>query len=55
MIFTGNEADLESRLAQGFENILFGLDVLSLIQHYAGITNVFNQCFRKTAAGKEAD
>ncbi len=55
MIFTGNEADLESRLAQGFENILFGLDILSLIQHYAGVTNVFKQYFLKSAAGKEAD
>ena len=45
MIFTGSESDLADRLSQGFENILFGLDVLSLIQHYAAVTKNFqNNC-----------
>ncbi len=41
MIFVGSEADMKLRLEQGFENILYGLDVLSLIQHFSGVSAAF--------------
>ena len=33
MIFTGSSAEIAVRLEEGFDNILCGLDVLSLIRH----------------------
>ncbi len=38
MIFTGNEDELPALLSQGFDSVLFGLDVLSLIHHYSAVT-----------------
>ena len=43
MVFVGNEADMKLRLEQGFESILYGLDVLSVIQHYSGIAKQFKE------------
>ncbi len=42
MIFVGNETDMASRLTQGFDSILFGLDVLSLIQCFSTVTAAFD-------------
>lgn len=41
MIFTGNEDELPALLSQGFDSVLFGLDVLSLIHHYSAVTAGF--------------
>ena len=47
MIFVGSEEDMRSRLAEGFDNILFGLDILSLMQHYSGVAACFRDCITK--------
>lgn len=41
IIFSGNEQDMQARLAEGFQNILFGLDILRLIESYRQVTNHF--------------
>lgn len=40
-IFVGSEDDMRRRLDEGFDNILFGLDLLSLLQHYSGVAASF--------------
>ena len=47
MIFAGSTEDMRQRLNEGFDNILFGLDVLSLIGHYTGIAESFRDCITK--------
>lgn len=47
MIFVGSTEDMRYRLNEGFDNILFGLDILSLIGHYAGIAESFRECITK--------
>ncbi len=47
MIFAGTEEDIPSRLDQGFDSILYGLDVLCLIRHYAAVTAKFKRSHRK--------
>ncbi len=47
MIFVGSTEDMRQRLNEGFDNILFGLDILSLIGHYAGIAESFRDCITK--------
>lgn len=42
IIFVGNEADIKQRLAEGFDNIMVGLDVLSLINYYSGLVDSFH-------------
>ncbi len=42
MIFVGSAEDMRRRLDEGFENILFGLDVLSLIGHYSAVAAAFH-------------
>lgn len=47
MIFVGSTEDMRQRLNEGFDNILFGLDILSLIGHYTGIAESFRDCITK--------
>lgn len=35
MVFVGSEEDMHRRLSEGFDIILYGLDILSLIRHYS--------------------
>lgn len=42
MIFVGSEEDMCRRLSEGFDNILYGLDVLSLIRHYSSVAEAFH-------------
>lgn len=42
IIFAGNETDMKQRLAEGFDNVMVGLDVLSLISHYSGLVKSFH-------------
>lgn len=43
MIFAGSVEDMRCCLKDGFDNILFGLDILSLIEHYTGIAAAFRE------------
>jgi 2-keto-3-deoxy-L-rhamnonate aldolase RhmA len=47
MIFVGSTEDMRQRLDEGFDNILFGLDILSLIGHYTSIAESFRDCITK--------
>lgn len=42
MIFVGSEEDMLRRKAEGFGAILYGLDILNLIRHYAAMTEAFH-------------
>ncbi len=41
MIFVGSTEDMVRRLDEGFDNILYGLDILSLMGHYVGVAEDF--------------
>jgi 2-keto-3-deoxy-L-rhamnonate aldolase RhmA len=41
MIFVGSEEDMRRCLDEGFDNILYGLDILNLLQHYSGVAASF--------------
>lgn len=41
VIFVGGEDDMRRRLDEGFDSILYGLDLLSLLQHYSGVAASF--------------
>ena len=47
MIFVGSTEDMRQRLDEGFDNILFGLDILCLIGHYTSIAESFRDCITK--------
>lgn len=47
MIFVGSAEDMRQRLHEGFDNILFGLDILSLMGHYSDIAEAFRGCITK--------
>ena len=47
IIFVGNAEAMQTRLSEGFENILFGLDILNLIGSYRQITNHFQKLTEK--------
>ena len=47
MIFVGSTEDMRHRLEEGFDNILFGLDLLCLIEHYTGVAASFRDCITK--------
>ena len=42
MIFVNNERAMKARLEQGFDCILYGIDVVSLINFYTSIKEKFN-------------
>ena len=41
IIFAGSEQDMQARLAEGFDNLLIGLDVLNLIGSYQRLADRF--------------
>lgn len=41
IIFAGNAADIEHYLAEGFDNVMIGLDILNLIESYKSIMKTF--------------
>lgn len=43
MIFAANEADMKSRTEQGFDSVLYGIDILTLISHYKDVTDRFKK------------
>ena len=47
MIFVGGEEDMLRRIDEGFDVILYGLDLLSLIQHYSGVAASFRAHFKE--------
>jgi len=41
MIFVGAQEDIARRCAQGFDSILYGLDLLVITEHYRGVVEAF--------------
>ena len=42
MVFVGNENDIADKLKDGFDSILYGIDILSVIAHYRGVVEKFH-------------
>lgn len=47
IIFVGNQTDMETRLAEGFDNIMIGIDVLSLISSCTDVVKKFEKLLEK--------
>ena len=43
IMFTGDENQIGEKMEQGFDSLLFGLDVLGLIGYYKGVAEKFNK------------
>jgi 4-hydroxy-2-oxoheptanedioate aldolase len=43
MIFTGKADDIMPRVKEGFDSVLYGLDILTVIDHYKAIMDHFHQ------------
>lgn len=42
--FTGDPDQISEKIEQGYDSVLFGLDVLALIGYYKNVVDVFNKC-----------
>lgn len=43
MIFTGKADDIMPRVQEGFDSVLYGLDILAVIDHYKAVMDHFHQ------------
>lgn len=43
MIFAAKEQDIQLRVQQGFDSVLYGLDILAVIEHYRGAVSRFEK------------